>query len=430
MAWSDDLDKTSATYAIAAAKDKRMRVIAGPGTGKTFAMKRRVARLLEEGVKPKRILAVTFTRVAAEDLHRELVKLGVPGCEELEGRTLHSLGLQILSRKHVFTALGRIPQPLNMFEEKTLRTDLALGYGGKKKVAKLIGGYLSAWALSQGDEPGFPANSDQEAFASSLLGWLKFHEAMLIGEIVPYLLFFLKHNPTAKEHSEYDHVLIDEYQDLNKAEQTIMNYFCAKADACIVGDDDQSIYSFKHANPEGIRQWHTVNAGTKDYELNSCQRCPTTVVKIANSLISKNENRLPRTLVSIAEKVIGDVQIIQFESIDQEVIWIAKKAIELIDTHAANPGDIIVLVQRRLIARRIIDLFRLNDTPAKSFYEESQLDTEEAQEKFALFKLFLKRENCVALRYLLGMHNATLCAGPYARLRSYCEENGVSPCMR
>jgi DNA helicase II / ATP-dependent DNA helicase PcrA len=81
MAWDEGLKKDGIAYKIAAATGKRVRVIAGPGTGKSFAMKRRVARLLEAEIAPNKILAVTFTRVAAEDLHRELQKLGVPGCD-------------------------------------------------------------------------------------------------------------------------------------------------------------------------------------------------------------------------------------------------------------------------------------------------------------------------------------------------------------
>jgi DNA helicase II / ATP-dependent DNA helicase PcrA len=96
MAWSDGLLPGTPTYAIASSANARVRVVAGPGTGKSFAMKRRVARLLEEGAQPSIILPVTFTRVAAEDLHRELVNMGVPGCDALTGRTLHSLALRLL----------------------------------------------------------------------------------------------------------------------------------------------------------------------------------------------------------------------------------------------------------------------------------------------------------------------------------------------
>ncbi len=75
MAWDEGLDPASDAYLIASSDNERVRVVAGPGTGKSFAMKRRVARLLEAGVAPNAILPVTFTRVAAEDLHRELVAM-------------------------------------------------------------------------------------------------------------------------------------------------------------------------------------------------------------------------------------------------------------------------------------------------------------------------------------------------------------------
>ena len=103
-------------------------------------MKRRVARLLEEKVKPDKMLAVTFTRVAAEDLHRELQKLDVPGCEELEGQTLHSLAMRILARQHVLKAMGRTPRPLNEFEQKAMYCDIALHHGGKKACKWLVQG--------------------------------------------------------------------------------------------------------------------------------------------------------------------------------------------------------------------------------------------------------------------------------------------------
>jgi ATP-dependent DNA helicase UvrD/PcrA len=74
-------------------------------------------------VPPAEVLAVTFTRVAAEDLHRKLQKLDVPGCEELEGVTLHGLGMRILARSHVLQIMGRHPRPLNSFEMKAMLQD-------------------------------------------------------------------------------------------------------------------------------------------------------------------------------------------------------------------------------------------------------------------------------------------------------------------
>jgi DNA helicase II / ATP-dependent DNA helicase PcrA len=126
VAWDDNLLRGSPAYGIAASNHRRIRVLAGPGAGKSFAMKRRVARILEvERVNPACILPVTFTRVAAEDLHRELVGLRVPGAADLHGRTLHSLAMSILQRRHVLVALGRVPRPLNTFELEPLLADLS-----------------------------------------------------------------------------------------------------------------------------------------------------------------------------------------------------------------------------------------------------------------------------------------------------------------
>lgn len=225
MAWDKDLDKNGVAFKIAAEAGNRIRVIAGPGTGKSYAMKRRVARLLEEKVSPKKMLAVTFTRVAAEDLHRELQKLDVPGCDELEGQTLHSLAMGILSRSHVLKAMGRTPRPLNEFEQKAMYCDIAPNHGGKTKCKELVQAYEGAWAQSQGDQPGFPKTSEEKEFQAELLSWHGFHQSMLIGEVIPYLVRYLKENPAAVEHSEFEHVLADEFQDLNKAEQTAVAYY-------------------------------------------------------------------------------------------------------------------------------------------------------------------------------------------------------------
>lgn len=402
MAWDQGLDKNGVAYKIASATGKRIRVIAGPGTGKSYAMKRRVARLLEEEVPPEKVLAVTFTRVAAEDLHRELQKLDVPGCEDLEGQTLHGLAMRILARQHVLKSVGRTPRPLNTFEQKAMYSDIASLTGGKRKCKALVEAYEAAWARSQGDEPGFPATEDEKAFQKILIDWHLFHKSMLIGEVIPYLVRYLKDNPAADEHSEFDHVLADEYQDLNKAEQTAIAYLSDNAHICIVGDDDQSIYSFKSAHPEGIREWKKIHASCADFEMAECQRCPTTVVTMANSLISHNKNREARELKPVDAKGKGEVQIVQLANPTTEANWIAKKIKELLDK-GVQPSEIIVLVQRKRAARVILNALRAAEVPAKSYYEESQLETDDAQMHFAVFKLLLNKNDRVALRYLLGI---------------------------
>jgi DNA helicase-2/ATP-dependent DNA helicase PcrA len=427
MAWNDDLDPQSPAHGIAAAKERFIRVVAGPGTGKSFAMKRRVARLLEEGEKPKRILPVTFTNVAAEDLQREMLQVGVPGCEEIRGSTLHSLCLRILSRENVLETLGRTPRPLNRFEIEPLLYDLSASFGDKRARNKRIRAYEAAWARLQHDDPGYPEDPDDQEFETELVDWLKFHGGMLIGEIIPYAYQYLKDNPAAPERDLYDHVLVDEYQDLNKAEQGVIDLLATKAHLCIVGDDDQSLYSFKFAHPEGIREFHETHDGAVDHAVSECRRCPTTVVALANALIRRNKDRDPRQLAARAENGPGIVEIIQYDTLANEAIGIAECVKGLSDYKGYEPGEILILAQRRSIGNSIHDALTGRGIPSKSYYQEGALDNVAAQERLATLKLLVDPHDRIALRWLLGVGSADFRKGAYARLRKHCEEHDAEP---
>jgi len=426
MNWYEGLDEESPAYTVAASGSTRVRVVAGPGSGKSFAMKRRVARLLEEGVDPRSILPVTFTRVAAEDLHRELVGMGVEGCPRLQGTTLHSLALRTLMRKHVLEATGRTPRPLNEFELKPLEVDLG-SYGGLREVRRMIRAYEAAWARLQHEVPGYAQSQLDISFAHDLVQWLMFHRAMLIGEVIPQFYEYLRSNPAAEERSEYSHILVDEYQDLNKAEQATLDLLSNQAHVCIVGDDDQSIYSFKHAHPEGIREWVEIHPDADDLSLAECRRSPTRVAKMANSLISHNQLRpVPRALVPREENGEGDISIIQFQSLNDEINGVVDAVEGLID-RGNRPGDILILAQRGAIGTPIYELLIERGVRVTSYYAESDLNTEEAQRKLSLLKLLVDRDDRVALRWLLGFGSQNWRSSSYSRIRAYCSAEGISP---
>ncbi len=426
MPWSDDLPAGSPAYAIASSVNPRIRVLAGPGTGKTFAMKRRVARLLEDGIDASVLLPVTFTRVAAEDLHRALVGMGIAGCDGLNGVTLHSLALRLLLRNHVLVATGRIARPLNEYEEAPLIADLERAHGGKKAVKRLKQAYELAWARLQHEDPGHVQSQEDAAFSADILEWLRFHEAMLIGEVIPQAYEYLRSNPAAPERKEFQHILVDEFQDLNKAEQGVIVLLSDDADVCIVGDDDQSIYSFKHAHPEGIRDWITINLGADDLQLAECRRCPTTVVAMANSLIGHNKMRpVPRLLTPRLENGPGDVRILQYDSLGDEVVGITNIVQGMVDA-GIPPGDILILAQRGAIGTPIYESLKGHNIPVKSYYSEAELDALDAQRRFALLKLFIDREDRVALRWLVGQSGNNWNAAGYRRVRAHCESTGLT----
>ncbi|HJW95625.1 MAG TPA: UvrD-helicase domain-containing protein, partial [Thermoanaerobaculia bacterium] len=265
--------------AIAAEESSPIHILAGPGTGKTFAMMRRIARLIEEeGCSPKNILAVTFTRTAARDLKDQLAHLGIEGADEVRATTLHALCFSILSKQEVFDLTGRAARPILDFEMDLLIEDLADRFEGKREVRKLIEAYEAAWARLQHEEPGFAATEADQAFENALLDWLQYHRSMLIGELIPLTLAFLRQNPAMDVLPQFDHVLVDEYQDLNKADQELIEQLAVNGTLTVIGDDNQSIYRFRHANPDGIRTFQLTHPGTVPYEIQECRRCPPNIV--------------------------------------------------------------------------------------------------------------------------------------------------------
>ena len=335
--------------------------------------------------------------------------------------------MRILSRQNVLTVTGRVARPLNRFEMEPLLYDLPVGFGNKRERVKRIRAYEAAWARLQHEQPGFAQTQMDLNFQQTLIAWLRFHEGMLIGEIIPELYRYLRNNPAAPERSMYDHVLVDEYQDLNKAEQAVVDLLCGTASLCVVGDDDQSLYSFKHAHPEGIRTFPQTHAGTTDHHLLDCYRYPTVVVSVANALIAHNVDREPRQLIAVAANGPGEMWIVQVPDVAREADVIAAFIDEQINAHGRNPGEILVLAQRRSIGNPIHASLQARGIPSKSYYQESELDSEVAQERLAIFKLFINRADRIALRWLLGMGSSDFRAKAYARLREHCELTGQSP---
>jgi superfamily I DNA/RNA helicase len=391
-------------------------------------MKRRVARLLEDNVEPGQILPVTFTKVAAEDLHRELVQMGIAGCQNLRAYTLHAYSLRALMRAHVLAATGRAPRPLGDFERKPLEADLADQFGGLREVRKRIKAYESAWAREQDDVPGAVDAEDLE-FEHALLSWLEFHRSMLIGEVIPIFLDYLRNDPHAPERSEFEHVLVDEYQDLNRAEQELVELLSGEAIVCIVGDDDQSIYSFKHAHPEGIREWCADDdPPPTDVDMTECRRCPTRVVRMANSLIARNQDRDEnRHLDEMVENGEGVVRIIRYRDLEDETDGVADIIQALVEEEEFDPGQILVLAQRKVIGTPIYEALLERGIAAKSYYAEAELETVFVQERYALLKLLSDTDDRVALRWLVGLHGNHWNKAGYRRVRAECEQTGLSP---
>jgi DNA helicase II / ATP-dependent DNA helicase PcrA len=421
MAWNDGL--IGQGLEIAASDELRIRVIAGPGSGKTFTLMRRIARLLENGVDPKKILLVTFTRTAAHDLKKELLKLGVPEVEKIKAGTLHSFCYRMLLHESVLQITGRHPRPLFKFELDFVIADLQRTTGlGKRDISKKIKAFEAAWALLQSDNPGWPENEEDKIFQARLIQYLRFHKSMLIGEVIPEALKYLKYNPQADERSEFAHVFVDEFQDLNKAEQELINLLAENGSCMIIGDEDQSIYEiFRNSHPEGIRNFHLTHENTTDYPLSVCRRCPIDIVKAADTFIQNNLNREKRNLVPRKENPKGIIHSIQFPSFSDErdgiVEFICRRIKEGI-----SPGDILLMCPRRDIGYAIKEKLIERGIETHSFFTEEMFESVNAQKAMTILNLLSNNNDRVALRCWLGFDSTTFNVSGY----NYLLESSIS----
>jgi len=412
-----------------------LRVVAGPGTGKTFALIRRAARLLREGAPPHRILACTFTRTAARDLRRELSQLGITGANRVHAGTIHALCFGILSKAEVLEITGRSPRPLLDFEIRFLLQDLSSDQlGGIRDLGKRLHAFNAAWARLQSDEPGWPIDPIDRNFHTALLSWLIFHQAMLIGELVPETLRYLRNNPLSPDRRAYDHVLVDEYQDLNRAEQEVLDLLATVASLSVVGDEDQSIYSFKFAHPDGIATFDQTHPDTHDEVLSECRRCPTLIVEMANTLISHNRIRQPRQLCCCEQNPAGEALVVQWRNYEEEAEGVAEFIRQRIADGSVDAGRVLVLSPRRQFGYAVRDALTRKAVNAHSFFYEEALDGNpknysncHAQMAFTLLTLLANQNDRVALRCWSGFGSPTLRKAGWSVLIRYCEDTGDAP---
>jgi superfamily I DNA/RNA helicase len=352
--------------------------------------------------------------------------------------TLHAFCFGLLSQQEVFDYLGRVPRPVVtfaksgvlQFEGGVMLDDLIASgaFGPKRDCTRRIRAFEAAWARLQSETPGWPQDTVDRQFQAALISWLRFHRAILIGELVPEALRFLRNNPAATARSAFDHVIVDEYQDLNKAEQDLIDLLAGQGSTAIVGDVDQSIYRFRHANPEGIDAFRQQHPTTHDETLDECRRCPTAVVSIADHLIRHNHpSTALQRLLPRAGNPAGQVHIVQWAGIPEEAEGLSTYVHSLLSNGLYAPGDILILTPRRLLGYGIRDRIAETGDAVHSFYHEEALETDAAQRAFALLSLLVDPEDRVALRWWLGDGSPSSRKNAYQRLRQHCEATGTSP---
>jgi DNA helicase II / ATP-dependent DNA helicase PcrA len=202
--------------------------------------------------------------------------------------------------------------------------------------------------------------------------------------------------------------------------------FSGSADMVIVGDDDQSIYSFKNAHPDGIKQIEQIYGPYTNIYFDTIRRCPKKVTLMASELISKNRNRSLGNLNPYENNQEGIVNIIQWGDDKKELDGLAKIIKNEIDKGLVTPGDILVLAPRRLIGYKLRDKLLAEGIAVKSYFRESVIKKESVRYAYSLLFLFAYPADRISIRYLLGFGSADYRLSQYKNILEYADKNKMT----
>jgi DNA helicase II / ATP-dependent DNA helicase PcrA len=346
--WDEDLRDEQRL--AAGAHRGHLVLLAGPGTGKTHVLIRRIQYLIQvEGIDPREITALTFSRAAAAEMRHRLDEGLGDESSSVRVSTLHAYALSQILRHG-----GRgIPLPVRVagdWEERWIIVEELARLLGRKvsEVSNNRDGALDRLA-DDWDTLAVDGRDWEEGYPDpKFLGMWRRHREVygytLRSELVYQLLCELRADP-ALAPPKTAVFLVDEYQDLNKCDLQTVRHLSDRAGAEVfaAGDDDQSIYSFRSAAPAGVRQCQDDYTEAQKQTLSECMRCGPAVVDLANWLIEQEADREPKQLVSVTEWQ-AVVELARFQNQAVEVASVARGIRSLIDNGVA-PHSILVLAK-------------------------------------------------------------------------------------
>ena len=302
------------------------------------------------------MLAISFTRLAANELANAIANEDLGDREPPDSRTLHSYSFRQLREHSAEAYVGR--HVVDKWElDRAIRLDIGRRVGlSPGRVTELLAEYDAAWR-TVGDPPSFPQRHAFEMALEALRGVLHF---ALLGELVFKFLRYLDADPEFDP--SVDYLIVDEYQDLNRCDQEVIARLADRGAALLIaGDDDQSLYGFRHANPQGIIDFAVQFEDCSDFSLEECRRCSSEILAAARRVIAYNPNRVDKQLRALREG--GEVRAFSFQGPRRQAVGVAEMVAAEI-AHGTDPSQIFVLLPRKAHAAPILEELQNGDIAA------------------------------------------------------------------
>lgn len=418
-------------------------VIAGAGSGKTRVLTYKIAYLLSQGMKPWSIMALTFTNKAAREMKERIGKLvGNDLAQHLYMGTFHSIFSRILRAEAEHIGFNN---NFTIYDESDSRSLIKaivkeMGLDDKKykpaavhaKISMAKNNLMSA-AAYESDAAIFEQNkrAQMPEVGKIFVAYVqrcKQANAMDFDDLLTltYQLFREHEDIRHKYAARFDYVLVDEYQDTNHVQMSIVMQLCQeKQRVCAVGDDSQSIYSFRGANIDNILNYQRQFQGTRLFKLEQNYRSTQTIVEAANSLIKHNRNQIPKDVFS--ENAKGEkIQYKPAYSDKEEAVIVAKDVKHIRREDGCQYSDFAILYRTNAQSRSFEEEFRKQGIPYRIYGGLSFYQRKEIKDIIAYFRLVANPDDEEAIKRIINYPARGIGATTVLKIADCAHQNQVS----
>lgn len=418
-------------------------VIAGAGSGKTRVLTYKIAYLLSQGMKPWSIMALTFTNKAAREMKERIGKLvGNDLAQHLYMGTFHSIFSRILRAEAERIGFNN---NFTIYDESDSRSLIKaivkeMGLDDKKykpaavhaKISMAKNNLMSAAAYDS-DAAIFEQNkrAQMPEVGKIFVAYVqrcKQANAMDFDDLLTltYQLFREHEDIRHKYAARFDYVLVDEYQDTNHVQMSIVMQLCQeKQRVCAVGDDSQSIYSFRGANIDNILNYQRQFQGTRLFKLEQNYRSTQTIVEAANSLIKHNRNQIPKDVFS--ENAKGEkIQYKPAYSDKEEAAIVAKDVKRIRREDGCQYSDFAILYRTNAQSRSFEEEFRKQGIPYRIYGGLSFYQRKEIKDIIAYFRLVANPDDEEAIKRIINYPARGIGATTVLKIADCAHQNQVS----
>ncbi|MGC7095838.1 DNA helicase PcrA [Amycolatopsis lurida] len=420
-------------------------VVAGAGSGKTRVLTRRIAYLLaERGAHPGQILAITFTNKAAAEMRDRVTELVGKRANAMWVSTFHSMCVRIMRREAKTLGMTSSFSIYDSDDTKRLITLVArdLDLDPKRYPARTLAIHISNLKnelLDAEDAKAKAANDLErrvaEAYAEYQLR-LGQANAMDFDDLIMRTVELLQNFPDVAEYyrRRFRHVLVDEYQDTNHAQYTLVRELVGTGttesgvepgELCVVGDADQSIYAFRGATIRNIEEFERDFTNAHTILLEQNYRSTQTILSAANAVIARNPNRRAKRLWTDSgdgEKIVGYVA----DNEHDEAAFVAGEIDELADSGAATYGDVAVFYRTNNQSRVFEEIFIRLGLPYRVVGGVRFYERREVRDMLAYLRVLANPEDTVSLRRILNVPKRGIGDRAEAVVAAHAERERIS----